>query len=74
MFALVVAPSALAANGTVLSGYGDQAGQTQGTLGGAQGQVSALPFTGVELWLVAIAGVALLITGFALKRSSAARR
>lgn len=71
--ALMAAPSALAAAGPVLSGYGGQGGETQGTLGGAQGGVASLPFTGSELTLVVVFGAALLVTGFALRRFSGAR-
>jgi hypothetical protein len=70
---LVAAPSALAEAGPVLNGYGGQNGETQGSLGGAQGGVAALPFTGSELTLVLLFGAALLITGLALRRFSGAR-
>jgi hypothetical protein len=71
--ALVAVPSALAEAGPVLSGYGGQNGETQGSLGGAQGGVAALPFTGTELTLVLLFGAALLVTGLALRRFSGAR-
>lgn len=71
--ALVAVPSALAEAGPVLNGYGGQGGETQGTLGGAQGGVASLPFTGTELTLVLLFGVALLISGLALRRFSGAR-
>ena len=59
--------------GPVLNGYGGQGGETQGSLGGAQGGVASLPFTGTELTLVLLFGVALLISGLALRRFSGAR-
>jgi hypothetical protein len=70
---LVGVPSALAAAGPVLSGYGGQAGEAQGNLGGAQGGVASLPFTGGELTLFVLFGAALLVTGFALRRFSGSR-
>ena len=70
--ALVAVPSALAA-GSVSTGNGGQGGETQGSLGGAQGGVASLPFTGTELTLVLLFGVALLISGLALRRFSGAR-
>ena len=71
--ALVAAPLALAEAGPLLSGYGGQGGEAQGTLGGAQGNAGTLPFTGSELTLVALFGVVLLLTGLALRRFSGSR-
>ncbi|HSC90992.1 MAG TPA: hypothetical protein VLB86_04995 [Gaiellaceae bacterium] len=67
--ALIGAPSALAASpGTALDGYGGEAGGTQGGLAGQQGGV--LPFTGVQLGLVTLGGIALIGSGVALRRST----
>jgi hypothetical protein len=67
--ALIGSPSALAASpDTALSGYGGQAGGTQGGLAGEQGGV--LPFTGVQLGLVALGGIALVGSGAVLRRST----
>jgi hypothetical protein len=71
--ALVAAPLALAEAGPLLSGYGGQGGEAQGTLSGTQGAAGALPFTGSELTLFVLCGVALLVTGLALRRFSGSR-
>jgi hypothetical protein len=36
---------------------------------GAQSSGAELPFTGIDLWVVALAGLALLLAGFAGRRA-----
>jgi hypothetical protein len=69
--AAVAAPALLAATpGAGLLGYGGEAGVVQGQVGGeAQG---ALPFTGYDLVLVALAGALLLAVGFVIRRAARA--
>jgi hypothetical protein len=54
--------------------YQGQAGAQQGGGGGTAGTTQAsggsLPFTGVQLGLMGLAGVALLGTGYGLRRAS----
>jgi hypothetical protein len=72
----LLAPASLAANGTITKGYGGQGGTVQAVLGAktapkattAVASSSALPFTGADLALVSIAGMALLGMGFGLRR------
>jgi hypothetical protein len=48
---------------------GQSAGSTEGVLSATQrvGHVATLPFTGQRLWLVALLGVILIVTGLALR-------
>jgi hypothetical protein len=70
VIALSLAASALAAGGTVLSGYGGLAGVAQSKVVQPGG---GLPFTGLNLALIAAGAVALIVTGFTLRRSLRAR-
>ena len=72
---LIAAGAAFAASGTAASGYGGEsnvATQAAGTAaaGAAQG---ALPFTGLDLTLVALAGALLLGLGFFIRRRASER-
>lgn len=69
---LFIAGAAFGAGSTSVGGYGGTAGQTQaaihqGVLGNTNG---TLPFTGMNLTLIAAAGVVLLLTGIVLRRRS----
>jgi hypothetical protein len=52
---------------------GDEGGETGGSSGGLDSQIGSLPFTGMDL--IILAGVALVLTGtgFALRRLSTPR-
>jgi hypothetical protein len=71
---LLAAPSALAAGGAAGQTYGGSGGVqnevSQGAAGVASG--SSLPFTGLDLALLIVGGIALLVIGAGLRR--AARR
>jgi hypothetical protein len=68
--ALVVAPTAVA--GAYVSGGGDAQGDVASGVGGASSGGN-LPFTGLDLALIVIGGVALLATGLLLRRSARSR-
>jgi len=72
---LALAPAALGAgaSGSAGQGYGGDAGQVQnevnqGALHAAAGK-SSLPFTGLDLALLVVGGVALLLVGGSLRRT-----
>jgi hypothetical protein len=69
------ATTALAQNPTV-SGYGGEGGNVQGA--GSQGAgilgSGSLPFTGLDVFLLVLAGLFLLVTGFTLKEIANSRR
>ena len=69
---LLLAGVAYAGGGTSVGAYGGVAGKTQGAIHQASlGKTAGtLPFTGLNLTLVAAAGVLLLVTGVALRRRS----
>ncbi len=70
LFALGVVPAALAADPDEIV-YGGDAGNVQQDLAsGALGSDGTLPFTGLNLVLIVIAGIALVATGILLKRRS----
>jgi hypothetical protein len=50
-------------------GGGETAGKTEGVLSATQriGHAATLPFTGQRLWLIAVLGVILILTGLALR-------
>lgn len=77
--ALALVPAALAASGPTGAVYGGEAGPTQNNLGGktttdpsVKPDVATaggtLPFTGVDLGVVVIAGVGLIVMGASLRR------
>ena len=67
--ALAVVPAAFAGNDPTASTYGGSAGNVQQDLAsGSLGSGSSLPFTGMNLVLIALAGVALIATGVLLRR------
>lgn len=71
LLALGAVPAAFAGNDPTGGVYGGSAGNVQQDLAsGALGNSGSLPFTGMNLILIAIAGVALIATGFLLKRRS----
>jgi hypothetical protein len=71
LLALGVVPAALAANDPDQVVYGGGGGNVQQDLAsGALGNEGTLPFTGLNLVLIVIAGVALIATGILLKRRS----
>ena len=63
---LTVAPAAMA--GGYVSGGGGAQGDVASGVGGASSGGN-LPFTGLDLALIVIGGVALLATGFLLRRA-----
>ena len=67
---LLVAGTAMAGGSTSVGGYGGAGGKTQGAIHqAALGKTSGtLPFTGLNLTLIAAAGVLLLLTGIVLRR------
>ncbi len=77
---LLVAPSGFAASAPVTQGYGGSGGEVQEVLGAkastqatpkpvaAVATSSTLPFTGVDLALVSVAGITLLGMGFGLRK------
>ena len=71
---LALAPTALGAGGSAGKGYGGNGGGVQnevnqGTAGVAAGG-SSLPFTGLDLALLVVGGVALLVVGAGLRRAA----
>jgi hypothetical protein len=70
LLALGVVPAALAADADEVV-YGGAPGNVQQDLAsGALGNEGTLPFTGLNLALIIVAGVALIATGILLKRRS----
>jgi len=68
---LVFAAVAVAGLGTSLAAYGGEGGNAQANVeAGAVGSPASLPFTGLNLALIAVAGVALIATGLVLRRRS----
>lgn len=76
--ALFWTATALAAGGSTLSGYNRPGGiQTQvqgaqgakGVLGTSTNTVGSLPFTGVDLAIIAAVGLILLVLGWSLRRA-----
>lgn len=65
---LTLAPLALAQQPSSGAGEG---GGVQGAVGGGSG--GALPFTGLDIVFIVLAGVALLALGFGLRAASRAR-
>lgn len=72
--ALVAAPAALAGTDPSSSVYAGVAGNVQGGIAGASPSGGALPFTGLNLALIVVGGLALIATGVLLRRRSAAGR
>lgn len=71
--ALVTAASAFAQT-PAGRGYGGQGGNVQGEVGGEAGAAAgALPFTGMDLALMALAAVLLIATGLTMRRLGRAR-
>ncbi|MEZ5073539.1 MAG: hypothetical protein R2691_01725 [Solirubrobacterales bacterium] len=81
--ALAFAPAAFASNSSVGT-YGGQGGEVAGSVsgnaasgsgasGGATANSSALPFTGLDLKLLAGGGLVLLLGGFGMARIAARR-
>jgi hypothetical protein len=64
VLALVAAPAAAAAGGSTLHGYGGSAGAVQGTVQ----KSGSLPFTGLSLTGVLIAGLVLVAVGVVIRR------
>jgi hypothetical protein len=74
---LAVVGVAFAGSSTLLSGYGGVGGETQHAVGGSQQVLGAaatrsgtLPFTGLDLALVALGAVALMAMGWSLRRAA----
>lgn len=73
---LAVAPTALGASASPTTKvYGGQAAPTQGTLDATgsstkpdSASTGTLPFTGVDLGLVLVAGIGLVVMGYSLRR------
>lgn len=65
VFALAPVAGALAGGGSTLAGYGGTAGRIQGTVQ----KTGSLPFTGLNLTIVAVAAVALIVAGFFVRRA-----
>ena len=74
---LWLVPSGLAADGSVLSGYGGSAStpvvKVQGASQPAAQAGSTLPFTGLDLVWFAVAGGALVLVGLGLRRAGSDR-
>jgi hypothetical protein len=62
--ALMLAPSAAAAGNSTLHGYGGSAGSVQGTVQ----KSGTLPFTGLSLVAVVVAGLVLVAIGVLIRR------
>jgi hypothetical protein len=69
---LVWAGSAFAAGGTAADAHGNAAGNSAQALGAVQG-AATLPFTGLGLTLIVIAGMLLLTLGVGIRRLSHSR-
>lgn len=70
---LVLAPAALGAGGSADKGYGGNGGvQNEVNQGGVNAAASkgSLPFTGLDLALLVVGGVALVIVGSGLRRAA----
>jgi len=67
---LVLAPSALAAGGSTLNGYGGDAGAVQGTVQ----KSGTLPFTGLSLVGVLVLAIALIAAGVLIRYRTRATR
>jgi hypothetical protein len=74
---LAVVGVAFAGSSTLLSGYAGVGGQTQHMVGGSQQVLGAaatrsgtLPFTGLDLALVALGAVVLMAMGWSLRRAA----
>jgi hypothetical protein len=65
---LWLVPAALAADSTVVSGYGGQGSTPVTQVQGASQSASTLPFTGLDVVWFALAGGALVFVGFGLRR------
>jgi len=74
LFALGVVPAAFAANDPTGSVYGGSAGNVQQDIASGSLGDGTLPFTGMNLVLIALAGVALIATGILLKRRSSSSK
>ena len=68
--ALVVTPAAL--GGGYISNGGGAQGDVESGVGGAA-SAGSLPFTGLDLALIVVGGMALLVTGFLLRRAGRSR-
>jgi hypothetical protein len=70
----VLGSAALAQDSSV-GGYAGLGGEVAAGAGGEQAAAlsGSLPFTGIDLFLVAAAGAAILLVGFALRRFGRAR-
>jgi hypothetical protein len=66
LFVLSPVAGALAGGGSTLAGYGGSAGTVQGTVQ----KTGSLPFTGMDLSLVAVIAGALVVAGLLLRRAS----
>src|SRR3954467_7643657 len=73
---LALAPAALGAgaSGSAGQGYGGNGGEgqnegNQGALHATAGKGSSLPFTGLDLALLVVGGMALLVVGGSLRRA-----
>ncbi|MFN8223545.1 MAG: hypothetical protein U0R50_09935 [Gaiellales bacterium] len=73
--ALALVPAAVAGSGPTGDVYGGQAGPTQQSLGNettvkpeSASAGGTLPFTGVDLGLIVVAGVGLVVMGASLRR------
>ena len=70
----VLVPAASALGQTPAGrGYGGQGGNVQGEVAGEAGAAGALPFTGMDLALMALAAVLLIATGLTMRRLGRAR-
>ncbi len=71
--ALVFASAAIAAGGSAAEGYGGPGGQVQTQVQGSLGQTGSgtLPFTGLDLGLLVVGGIALILVGGAIRRLGA---
>ena len=71
---LVLAPAALGAGGSASGGYGGNGGNVQNEVSqGAAGAVASqgtLPFTGLDIALLVVGGIALVIVGSGLRRAA----
>ena len=65
---LVFAAFALAGVATSVSAYGGEGGRAQASVSGAVNASSNLPFTGVNLGLIVLAGLVLVAAGLLLRR------
>lgn len=68
---LLLTASSAGAASTATQAYGGPAGGSQEVAGGAAGG-AGLPFTGLNLALLALVGLALVVTGLILRRANSA--